>query len=70
MAKKKNIELTTELAAALKAFAERYGDRWRDVLAEYHAGRPRHDDFIAPMRVIRNTITPNPALLPDLREGR
>lgn len=68
MARKK-IELPPELAAELRAFAEHFGDRWRDVLLDYHLGRPHESRFIAPMRRIRNNVTPNPGDLPDPRDG-
>lgn len=65
------------LETALRAFQEHYGDDWPATLTLYHLGRPAAapgggvEDYISPMRQIRNWYTPNPTELPDLRkDGR
>ncbi len=63
-------KLTIERRVALREFQELYGDDWQNVMLEFHYGRPnyRAEHLLHYIRQIRNYITADPCLLPDLRE--
>ncbi len=64
-------KLTDEQRDGLRTFQQAYGDRWQEVMDEYHRGIVRDSrgkDVAHLIRQIRNHVTPNPAELPDLRE--
>jgi hypothetical protein len=66
-------QLPAALLEPLRAFQDHYGDRWPHVLTLYHMGRPAaapdggHEDLIGPMRQLRNNLTADADLIPDLR---
>ncbi len=66
-------KMTKAQRSALRQFQTFYGDKWPDVMLDFHYGQPskhrRHpnDEMISYVRQIRNNIEPNPEKLPDLR---
>ena len=64
-------EMTEDQIRCLKAIQEQCGSEWQDVVMDFHLGKPKYitgePDAVAFIRQIRNGITSNPHLLPDLR---
>ncbi len=58
-------KMTQERIDAVREFAEIYGDRWQEVMVEFHMGRPSSDGMhiLHFIRQIRNYVTPDPAQL-------
>lgn len=58
------------LSEVLRSFQNLYGDSWKAAMKRYHNGSEWDPQFGPPLRRLRNLITGDPDLLPDLRSRK